>query len=680
MCLFKTHKGRKDAGMTRTVMTRTIVFPLLVLFIAPLLLMSQVQAANEAVTVTGDGSSFPLQVYDKLAKDYKNEASYVTVSYDGTGTSQAIENFKKNASDFTSTEAYLSDAETTANDVLHVPMLAGAVTVPYNLPDVGKRTLQFSPETLAKIFLGEITNWNDAAIQGDNPGRNLPDKPIQVAYFSGSSGATNIFTTYLAEVSGAWAGGPGSGLSVNWPTGAGQPDVNSMVSYINSTDGALGYLDLNTARRENLPTPRVKNQQGNWIRPSMISTSYALQDIGDDDPDDLRIRFVNSGHKNAYPIVGLSWVLLRETSYPNLDKARAITNFIYWLISDDEAYKTQQRMGYTVLPTEAFHKAQKQLMKVTAEHQVALTRGSTELPTTMADIDGTNVEVTKADSIITINYSTAEIIFSMGLGDRVVATDGASWYPEEVTEVPEIGRMNNLDTSKIIEKDPDLVIGYDFERWYDDKMEILRNAGITVLMLPMPAEEGMQDGIPTAPTEKVRQVAQALGVPEHGEALVRKLNDDYAESKKKLEGVSGQPRVLSLFYFTEAGEEYMAGPESSCHAMIESAGAINAAAEVGVTGNLVDVNAEQILAMQPDVITINELGYNSLGGIEGVLSRWPALENTPAGENCPGSGCRIYAVEIQAYFGMVPRTAQTLGYFIDILHRDICDAEQGCTQ
>jgi len=356
-------------------------------FIVPMFAVNQVQAQSWeprdlTATLEGSGASFPNPLYQRYIRDYRRVVPSVRISYESVGSGQGIRDFLGGVTDFGGTDAVISDDDFDSSD-LHVPMVMGAVVATYNLPGRAFRRLRFSPDTLANIFLGNITQWNDEAIQADNPRvRNLPDTPITVIHRSDSSGTTSIFTSYLSDVSSDWANGPGAGTTVDWPTGQGEPRNDGVADGVRNTEGAIGYVEFIFARSNRLPTPSIQNSSERWIRPSIRSVTAAASGVDYDDPDneDLRIAIVNESDRNAYPIAGFTWLLVRENGpegltaeneAEELTKAQALTDYIYWTLTTRRGVRTAARLGYAPLPREARERAIEQLEKVNINDEFA---------------------------------------------------------------------------------------------------------------------------------------------------------------------------------------------------------------------------------------------------------------------------------------------------------------------
>lgn len=297
--------------------------------------------------LTGSGSSFVDPAMQLWIQKYKSLASGVTINYQSVGSGQGKKDFIGGVTDFAGTDAYMTDEELKqAPGTLHIPVVLGPVAITYNLQGVDK--LQLSGQTLADIYLGTITKWDDNAIASDNPGASLPSDAITVAHRSDGSGTSAIFTNYLSKVSDEWKSKVGFGTAVQWPAGIGGQQNPGVAAIVQQTPGAIGYVELAYALENKLPAASMKNATGAYVAPSLDSASAAAAGFVKDLPDDLRLFITNPPEgQDAYPITGFSWLLLRP-SYDDADKAKALTDFCYWIVT--EGQKVSQTLQYAPLP------------------------------------------------------------------------------------------------------------------------------------------------------------------------------------------------------------------------------------------------------------------------------------------------------------------------------------------
>ena len=293
---------------------------------------------TDANTLLGAGSTFVYPLFSKLFAEYNKETG-IRVNYQSIGSGGGILQLTNKTIDFGDSDAPLNDdqAKKMVVDVLHIPMCAGAVVISYNLPDV-KETLKLDGDVLANIFLGKITRWDDAQIAKLNAGVKLPSVAIFIAHRADGSGTTNIFTTYLSKVSPEWNTKPGKGSSVNWPAGIGGKGNEGVAGLIKQTPGAIGYVELAFAMQNNMKFADLKNKSGNYVTPTVASTS-AAGNIAI--PADAKVLLTNTDAKDGYPISGLTWALIyKEQNYSNrsLDRAEKVIKLLWWNTHEGQEY------------------------------------------------------------------------------------------------------------------------------------------------------------------------------------------------------------------------------------------------------------------------------------------------------------------------------------------------------
>jgi phosphate transport system substrate-binding protein len=291
--------------------------------------------SGSSVRLTGAGATFPKPLYEKWAAHYTQMHPNVAINYQGIGSGGGIKQIIEKTVDFGATDGPMTDSQLqkAEGNLLHIPMVLGAVVPVYNLPQV-ERPLVFSGPVLADLFLGRITRWNDAAIVKLNPDAGLPDRPITIVHRSDGSGTTFIFTDYLSKVSPAWESGPGRGTTVNWPVGRGAKGNDGVAADVKQNEGSLGYVELIYAANNNIAYGSVVNAAGKAVRASADSVSAAasLKDI----PEDLRVSITNAPGDSAYPISGLTWILLYQQQ-ADAAKGKALVDFLWWATHEGQA-------------------------------------------------------------------------------------------------------------------------------------------------------------------------------------------------------------------------------------------------------------------------------------------------------------------------------------------------------
>jgi len=317
-------------------------------------------AFADATLINGAGSTFIYPAITKWFDEYSKSNTDVMFNYQAIGSGGGIKQITSKTVDFGATDGPMTmDQMTQApGRIYHIPMVMGAVAVAYNLPGVEKG-LKLTPEIMAGIYLGKITQWNDPLITAQNPGVNLPASSIVVVHRSDGSGTSFIFTDYLSSVSGEWKGKVGKGTSVNWPKGLGGKGNEGVSGLLKQSPGAIGYVELAYAKENNLTYALLQNKSGNFIEPTIDSTSKAAE--GAVIPPDFRFSIVNSPNPDAYPIAGTTWLLI----YKQMDdrvKGKAIVDFIRWAVTDGQ--KLTASMDYAPLPASLVDLIQKKLDQV----------------------------------------------------------------------------------------------------------------------------------------------------------------------------------------------------------------------------------------------------------------------------------------------------------------------------
>jgi phosphate transport system substrate-binding protein len=306
------------------------------------------------------------------AEIYEKEKG-VRIEYQKMGSSKGVADVLEKRLDFGCTDAFITDEQLAASKIpstaiLHIPLVMGAVVPTYNLPDVHKQ-LRFTGPILAKIYLGQITHWDDTGIATNNPGVPLPHKPIVVIRRQDGSGTTFIWTDYLSKVNETFKnkiGGKPSMLPI-WPKTDGDKEIgldakgnDGVAKEVNKNEGAIGYVELSYALSAALSFGQVQNDEAIFITPSLETVTSAAFNSLEKIPDELRYTLTNASGKGSYPICGTTWAVI-YVDQPQ-DKAKELVKFLRWCVHDGQ--KHTRDLNYAPLPPELVSKIDKLLDKV----------------------------------------------------------------------------------------------------------------------------------------------------------------------------------------------------------------------------------------------------------------------------------------------------------------------------
>ena len=303
--------------------------------------------ASGNVSLTGAGSTFVYPIMSRWINDYERAHPTVRLNYQSIGSGGGIQQVKNGTVQFGASDMALSDAQlATMPPVVQLAESAGPVCITYNLPGL-QQPLHLTGVVLAGIYLGKIKTWRDPAILRANPGVSLPNRPMLVVHRSDGSGTSNIFTTYLAAVSAEWAQRIGAGLSVAWPVGLGGKGSEGVTGLVRQTEGAIGYVELNYAHANQLPVAAIQNPNGDWVTPSTESATAAIAAGASGLARDVRTPIVNERAPGAYPITGLTFLIVPRDG-PDRAQRAALKDFIVWVLSTGQTSAAE--MNYAPLP------------------------------------------------------------------------------------------------------------------------------------------------------------------------------------------------------------------------------------------------------------------------------------------------------------------------------------------
>ncbi len=327
------------------------------------------------LVLKGGGSTFAQPAVEVWSDRYA-KATGTQVEYDAVGSSRGIRQMTEQVLDFGCTDAPLADdqfrsARAIAGEVVHVPLVLGAVVPTYNLPGAPAQ-LRFTGPILADIYLGKITKWNDPAIALTNPSVALPDLPIIAVRRSDGSGTTFIWTEYLGKVSSEWSQKVGAKTEPTWPelpplAGGNARWVaargnDGVAREVSRNAGAIGYVEVSYAVQNNLPAGQVKNQAGRFVAPMSAGvTAAAAAGLAGIKPD-LVFSLTDPPGADSYPISGATWAVLYLAQPAG--KRAELVRFLRWIVHDGQALVAD--LKYAPLPAELVRRIDPVLDRVAA--------------------------------------------------------------------------------------------------------------------------------------------------------------------------------------------------------------------------------------------------------------------------------------------------------------------------
>ena len=301
--------------------------------------------ASAQMMINGAGATFPYPIYSKWFDEYTKVDPSVRFNYQSIGSGGGQKQIMAQTVDFGASDGPMSDENLAKapGKLLHIPTVAGAVVMSYNLP--GNPALTFDGELIADMYLGKIKKWNDPKIAALNPGVKLPDNDVVVVHRSDGSGTTFIFTDYLSKVSPEWKQKVGNNTSVKWPTGLGAKGNEGVSGQVKQVPGAIGYVELIYALQNKMDFAQLKNAAGKVVKPSLESVTAALSTA--EIPDDFRFSMTNAPGPDAYPICGATWLLVYQQQ-KDPTKGKKLIEFLKWAMSKGEGMA--KALDYAPLP------------------------------------------------------------------------------------------------------------------------------------------------------------------------------------------------------------------------------------------------------------------------------------------------------------------------------------------
>ncbi|BBN97597.1 phosphate ABC transporter substrate-binding protein PstS [Sporolactobacillus terrae] len=298
--------------------------------------------------LVGAGSTFVNPFFSKAFYQYGQDHN-LQINYQSIGSGGGIQQFTAKTIDFGASDVPMNAEELKAankagGEVVQIPVALGAEAISYNLP--GVKSLKLTPATLANIYLGKITKWNDAAIKDVNPGVNLPNQNITTVHRSDGSGTTYIFSDYLSSISKDWETTVGRGKALKWPAGIGGKGNEGVAGQILKTPYTIGYVELAYANQTKMPVASLQNKNGKFVMPTLDGATAAAASRPNVDYKNFSI--VNSSGDTSYPIAGYTWALLFKNP-SDANKGKQMVDLFNWITSSN-GQSIAKTLYYAPLP------------------------------------------------------------------------------------------------------------------------------------------------------------------------------------------------------------------------------------------------------------------------------------------------------------------------------------------
>lgn len=314
-----------------------------------------------AIFLNGAGATFPQPLYSKWFYEFYRLHPDTEINYQAIGSGGGIRQLFAETVDFGASDAPLSEKDyaKAPQEVIQFPTTIGSVVLCYHLKGLNGR-LKLTPKLLSDLFFGKITKWNDYRLREVNPDLNLPDLPVVIVHRSDASGTTYVMSEYLSKISLAWKEEIGVSKAIRWPTGIGGKGNTGVTGLLKNTNGSLGYIEYNFAKRNALATALVQNAAGEFIDVSLESMSRAAETVLDNIPSDFKMSLTDVKGRGVYPITAFTYLLLYRTQ-PK-DKGEKLLKFINWAL--EEGQKIGSEMDYAPLPEKLKTRIKEKLLTI----------------------------------------------------------------------------------------------------------------------------------------------------------------------------------------------------------------------------------------------------------------------------------------------------------------------------
>ena len=299
-----------------------------------------------AADITGAGATFPFPIYSKWADAYKKETGN-GLNYQSIGSGAGIKQIQAKTVTFGATDAPLKHEQLEKDGLVQWPMVMGAIVPVVNLEGIKPGELVFDGETLANVYLGKITKWDDPAIAKRNPKLKLPTDAITVVRRSDGSGTTFNFTDYLSKASADWKAKVGSGTAVEWPAGVGAKGNEGVAGNIGQTKNSIGYVEYAYAKQNKLTYAALINKAGKTVQPTVAAFQAAASNADWAKAPGYYLILTDQPGEASWPITAATFILMHKEPTDKAASAEAI-KFFKWAFAKGD--KMAEELDYIPMP------------------------------------------------------------------------------------------------------------------------------------------------------------------------------------------------------------------------------------------------------------------------------------------------------------------------------------------
>src|SRR3954452_5744001 len=299
-----------------------------------------------AADISGAGATFPYPIYAKWADAYKKETG-IGLNYQSIGSGGGIKQIQAKTVTFGASDMPLTPADLDKSGLVQFPTVIGGDVAVVNIEGIKSADLKLDGTTLADIFLGKITKWDDASIKKLNPNAKLPSQAIAVVHRSDGSGTTFIFTDYLSKVSADWKSKVGANTAVEWPVGIGAKGNEGVANNVANTKGSIGYVEYAYALQNKLTFTKMVNKDGKAVAPTAAAFQAAAANAKWDSVPGYGVILANQPGAESWPMTAATWILIQAKPQDPAAAGEAL-KFFSWAY--DKGAKAAEDLDYIPMP------------------------------------------------------------------------------------------------------------------------------------------------------------------------------------------------------------------------------------------------------------------------------------------------------------------------------------------